>query len=112
MKPSNDLITASAGATFSTAAIPTKFVLYASVQSTFSGGGAPLGVLKVQASNDQPSTGDPQNWSDIAGITVNISADGVFFIPKFDLSYEWIRLVYTRTSGTGTASIRIKSIGA
>lgn len=112
MKPSNDLVTGDVSASFNSSPIQATFVLYGSVQATLSGGGSPVGVLKVQASNDQPLTGAPQNWNDLSSITVNVTADGSFLIPIFNLSYEWIRLVYTRTSGTGTASIRVKTIGA
>ena len=66
--------------------------------------------MKLQASNDeQPDLRNagwvPTNWSDISGATVAISGAGAFLIPKTDLCYQWVRVVYTN-SGTGTQTRR------
>lgn len=78
--------------------------------------GTVVGVLKVQASNDSDAlldgTGAPVNWVDVANLTVNVTTGGgVFLIPKFDVCYEWIRVVYTHTSGTGTINCYVKTLG-
>ncbi len=71
-----------------------------SVQAIVSGATNPVGTVKIQFSNDSPRV-SPTNWTDISGATVSISANGVVGIPKTDLAYEWVRVVYTHSSGTG-----------
>ena len=82
----------------------------ASVQLVLTG--APVGVIKVQASCDVGSpnssseaqqSANVSNWSD-TGLSVAVSAAGTFFINIVDPGYYWIRVVYTATSGTGTIS--------
>lgn len=78
--------------------------------------GAPVGVVKVQVSNDEgssiPIPFSPTNWVDLPSISVAISASGNFLIPKFDLCYNYVRIVYTKTSGTGSITAEVKSLGA
>ena len=97
------VLTASANS----AAIDTSNLLMVSIQAVVAGTAA--GTLKIVASNDA----SPTNWSDISGATVAIADTGVYFIPKTELSYRWIRLVYTRTSHTGspTMSVNFNGIG-
>lgn len=93
-------------ATAVSGAIPVPQALTCSVQCV--GAGTMVGVLKIQASNDvaNPLNGEViTNWSDISGATVAVSAAGVFLIPKTELSYNAIRIVYTKTSSTGTPTI-------
>jgi hypothetical protein len=91
-------------------AIDANQLICASFQAVFADITA-VGTVKVQASNDINTTGynsnnfSPTNWSDISGATVAVSAGGVVLIPKFDLSYQWIRAVYTRTSGGSTTVV-------
>lgn len=79
--------------------------------------GTEAGTLKFQASNDkrtgmQDTGADITNWVDITGATVAItSGGGPYIIPKFDVSYSWIRMVYTHGSGAGIVTARMKSIG-
>ena len=79
-----------------------------SVQSVSTGTG--VGTIKIQVSNDS-ETGVPVNWSDLSGATIAVTAASVLVLPKIEVSYQFIRLVYTKTSGTGTLNARIKSIG-
>lgn len=83
--------------------------------------GASTGALKIQVSNDIPNPVESvpgviptiTNWADLSGVTVTLSAAGVFIIPKFDICYEWIRLVYTKNNGSaGTISANLKTLGA
>lgn len=96
------------------AAIPTQNIFSMSAQVVASG--APVGVAKVQVSNDEavsiPNQFAPTNWSDLSGVTVSVSAAGVFLIPKFDVCYNYVRLVYTKTSGTGAITVNVKGLGA
>jgi hypothetical protein len=79
-----------------------------SVQSVSTGTG--VGTIKIQVSNDS-ETGVPVNWSDLSGATIAVTAASVLVLPKIEVSYQFIRLVYTKTSGTGTLNARVKSIG-
>lgn len=95
--------------------------LYAcSVQGILAGGGSNVGTLKIQSSDDPPylctvgTSGNliPTNWNDIASASVTFSGNGSMTIPKTDLCYQWIRIVYTQTSGTGvnTITANVKTI--
>ena len=91
-------------------------LLYVSVQIVASG--APVGVAKLQCSNDfstdkiNSTQQVVTNWSDIPSATVAVSAAGVFLVPKTDLCYRWIRVVYTKTSGTGAITANVNALGA
>lgn len=113
MRQSSELVfTAQDISTTSTsAAFRVNYGLSFSIQAVFSGGGSPVGVLKVQLSNDSPTTGNPVNWSDLAGATVSVSADGVVHIPKTEICYQFLRFIYTTTSGTGVCTARLNVIG-
>lgn len=58
--------------------------------------GAPVGSLKLQASNDGAT------WEDVASSTVAVSAASSTLYNLADQYYRLVRVVYTRTSGTGT----------
>jgi hypothetical protein len=74
--------------------------------------GTAAGTVKFQASNDEPRNGTaPSNWVDISGATVSVSAAGQFLIPKLDVCYNFMRAVYTFTSGTGTVTAKMHMIG-
>lgn len=112
MRQINDnIIPVQSAATVTTAAIPALNLFSCSVQLAATGAGA-AGTLKIQASNDHPVAANtvPTNWSDITGASVSVSGAGAYLIPKTDLCYEYIRLVYTN-SGTGTISVVFKALG-
>ncbi len=93
---------------------PIPNMLTYSAQLVWSGGGSPVGTWKLQASNDEP-TRDPgtgtanisglSNWTD-TGDTYSVGADGDVLFDIDMPGYRWARLVYTRTSGTATATGR------
>ena len=75
-------------------------------------GATQLGTFKLQYSNDPvQSLSFVTHWSDITGKTVAVSGAGTGSIEKFDVCYQWIRAVYTATSGTGVLSCNIKTNG-
>lgn len=78
--------------------------------------GAPVGVVKVQVSNDEgssiPQPFSPTNWVDLPSATIAVATAGQLLIPKFDLCYNYVRIVYTKTSGTGSITAEVKSLGA
>lgn len=91
-------------------AIDSQNMSFASVVVKMTGTAA--GTVKIQASNDEPTTSaGPNNWVDISGATVSVSAAGTFIIPKLDICYNFIRVVYTFTSGTGTVTASLHMIG-
>jgi len=112
MRQVNDnIIPVQTAATVTTAAIPALNLFYCSAQISTTGGG--LGTLKLQASNDDSQAANfvPTNWSDIPSASTAVSGAGAFLIPKTELCYQWVRLVYTNT-GTGTISVVFKALGA
>ena len=112
MRQVNDnIIPVQAAVTITTAAIPALNLFYMSAQIAATGSAA--GTLKFQASNDVPVAANavPTNWSDIPSATVSVSGSGAYLIPKTDVCYEWVRLVYAN-SGAGTISVVFKAIGA
>lgn len=83
--------------------------------------GTPTGTIKLQASND-PETNDtqynvtagkppavgPTNWVDIASSTFTLSSAGETMWNVRDVAYNYVRVVYTDTSGgTSTAVMKI-----
>jgi hypothetical protein len=71
-----------------------------------------LGTVKLQFSNDPVTDINfVTNWSDLAGKTSAVSGAAVGSIEKFDVSYAWMRAVYTATSGTGVLTVNIKANG-
>lgn len=83
-------------------AIPASLTWAMSVQVIATG--APVGVVKIQASNDNTSPltlNNVTNWTDISSATVAVGASGSFLIPKLEVCYSYVRVVYTKTSGTG-----------
>lgn len=96
------------------AALNTTNVFSISMQAVNTG--SSTGALKLQFSNDivNPSipAAAPTNWSDISGATVTVDSAAVFAIPKTDLCYEWVRVVYTKNNGSaGTISVNVKTLG-
>lgn len=78
-----------------------------SIQAVWAGV-APVGVLKIQLSNDIISnTADPNvavvNWDDFSGSSFNVSGNaGTHIFNISNMGYKWLRLFYTRTGGTGS----------
>lgn len=74
-----------------------------SIQLSFSGS-SPTGSFKLQASDDITyDASSVSTWTDISGSSQAITTDGNHQW-KLLARYKWIRVVYTRTSGTGTVN--------
>jgi hypothetical protein len=70
--------------------------------------GTPVGTFAVQVSTDK---GPPTRWSDLE-LSPDPVASGSADTITMDLNnlpYSWLRLVYRRTSGTGTLSAWISA---
>lgn len=97
------------------AAIAASQIFYISVQAVMTGTSS--GTLKLQFSNDpcegQQPTASPTNWIDIPSATVTLTGTaGAFGIAKTDLSYRFIRAVYTKNNGSaGTITVTINGMG-
>lgn len=77
-----------------------------SIQAVWTGGGSPVGTMSLQASTDGT------NWSDISTSTLSVSGNsGNNIFNVKDVYYNFVRLVYTRTSGTANVSITLISKG-
>lgn len=79
------------------------------IQCVFTG--SPVGTLKLQSSCDLPNT-TPVNWTDVSGSEQSISAAGSHVWNFSGLFADWVRVVYTRTSGSGTLNVRINMKGS
>jgi hypothetical protein len=80
--------------------------------------GTAAGTIQIQASDDKAvgvpaNQYQPTNWNNI-GTAVAVSGAGSYLVPPpYEISYEYLRLVYTDTSGgtaTGNISARMKSM--
>ncbi len=68
--------------------------------------GSPNGTLKIQISNDQVSQPSSViNWSDYTGSSTTISAAGDTFYKIERDGERWARLVFTRSSGSGSLNV-------
>jgi hypothetical protein len=113
MRQLNDnIITVQAAATVTSPIIPAVQLFSCSVQIAATG--AAGGTLVLQASNDESTSlidFPPTNWSAIPSASVTVTGAGAFLIPKTDLCYQFVRVVYTN-SGSGTISVVFKALGA
>lgn len=82
-----------------------------SIQLVFTG--SPVGTFKLQASNDQGnedkgnggwSDSGVTNWTDLDSAQA-ISAAGNLMYNYRGAGFRWVRLVYTKDSGTGTITV-------
>jgi len=119
MRPSLDLVlnAVPANASINSAAVDIGFVLAISAQVVYSGTGM-NGSLKLQVSNDIPPAGNlasftPTNWTDLTGASIVLSGGpGTNLIVKTEVTYQWVRVVYTNSgTPTGTVTVIMKSLG-
>lgn len=83
--------------------------------------GTHAGTLKIQVScdagNPNASTEAQQsvnvtNWSDLPNATAAVTNSGAYLINVVDAGYNFARVVYTKTSGTGSiTSCRVNTKG-
>lgn len=88
--------------------IDSSQLLQASFQAIFADATA-AGTVKIQASNDINTAGafnaanfTPTNWSDIPSAVATVASGVCPLITLANMSFGWIRAVYTRTSGGST----------
>jgi ABC-type phosphate transport system substrate-binding protein len=108
MKFTNEKITSaqSMGASFTSESVLIDQIYGFSMQAVFTG--SPVGTFKLQASNDNINAKFPQdvtNWTDIADSSEAISDAGGITWNFNGAFYRWVRVVYTRSSGSGSCDI-------
>jgi hypothetical protein len=71
----------------------------------------PNGTFKLQASNDPGECVNPtkstqdakvENWTDVAGSEQAVSANGDILWTVQNAGYQWVRVVWTNSSGNGS----------
>ena len=81
--------------------------------------GTAIGSLKLQGSSDPvpdsnfPASGNwnVSNWTDIADSSEPVTGAGTIEYNVKSVYYNWVRVVYTSSSGTGTMVIRFNTKG-
>lgn len=109
MKPLNEQALNAVTTSANSNAIDSSFHIAGSCQIIASGTIA--GAVKLQYSNDAQNTfGLPTNWSDVPSATVTLTGTaGIFSIPKTDLCYNFVRVVFTVSGGTGSVTANYHS---
>lgn len=112
------LASQSMGASFNSTGINLISIYAYSIQVVWNTGSTPIGVFKLQGSNDAGDNGSgqgvsqPSNWTDITDSPQSISGGpGSLLFDITECGYRWVRLVYTRTSGSAAASATINTKG-
>lgn len=73
----------------------------AAIQAVWTG--SPVGSIFLEISNDETNTQSAiVNWSTYTGSAQAVSGVGNFTWNLNWVGYRWIRVTYTKTSGTGT----------
>jgi hypothetical protein len=99
------------------AAIDASQLVSASFHAYF-GDVTAAGTMKIQASNDLDPQGPvssfvPTHWADIPSATVATTLGAPQLITIQVLSYRWLRVVYTYTSGgSSTVTVNMFAISA
>lgn len=100
-----------ATATLASASLPIYGMIGWAAQLFFTG--SPVGTFKAQGSCNAtgvPPTTDAE-WSDIGDSSQAISAAGNILYNYDSANFNWVRIVYTKTSGTGTLNGRFNAKG-
>lgn len=101
-------------------AVDSNQMVSASFQIVF-GDATAVGTFKLQASNDiyndrynfPLGTFMPTNWTDIPLQTVAVTAGASQLLTIPNMTYRWIRAVYTRASGgSTTVNVTINALEA
>lgn len=95
------------GASFNGTAIPVDRNKCFAIAAVVDSASSLDGVLKIQGSllagADAPGSSDT-SWGDLTGLTFTITANGCYIFQISDHALKWVRLVWTRTGGTGNVT--------
>jgi hypothetical protein len=98
--------------------IDSNQLINASFQAVF-GDSSAAGTFLIQASNDvaplnYSGSSSAQfvatNWTNIPNATATITAGGSAIISLSEMSYRWLRAVYTHSSG-GSSTVKVSMFG-
>jgi hypothetical protein len=89
-------------------AIDSRFCFLASAYIAVTG--AAVGTIQIEVSNDEVTAGEPGRWIGI-GTPVAINGTAAILIPATSICYQYIRISYVRTSGTGTLDVFVHMVG-
>lgn len=107
----NDHIVAqSMAATFTGPIFECQAVYGLGIQAVVSAASSLNGTFKVQVTNRQTSDRVPTDWVDYTTLaSKTLTANGVSFweVPNGVIPFKWLRLVFTRTAGSGTMDATI-----
>lgn len=68
-------------------------------------GATPVGTLSLQLSNDKII------WTDYSGSSTSVNGNGNFAWNIEMAPFQWVRVIYTFTSGTGALAINFSGKG-
>lgn len=101
----------SMGASFNSAGIDISNFDNVNIQAKWTGT-AEAGTFKIQASSDSTlPCASATAWTDQSGTSQAIAADGDFMWNLASQGYRCVRLVYTRSAGTGTLNAWLNGKG-
>lgn len=96
----------SMAASFESEAIDILYFRGYSISLIFTG--SPVGTAKLQISND---TEEPSNWVDLTDSSVSITEAGSIVYEVTESFSSFVKVVYTRSSGSGSMSGNITAKG-
>lgn len=110
MKYNNDAVITdgSMAGDLTSATVPVEYNWGVGFQITWSGS-SPVGVIYAEASCDdlRGTASSATNWTELSGTTLNVSGNtGSLVMQLVDLSVSAVRLIYDRSSGSGTMQVR------
>lgn len=90
-------------ASFNSSAVALENYTFCAIQGIWTG--TPQGNLKIQATVDPVGTPSP-TWDDIDDTSVDITTAGSRTWNLTSAAYEQVRLVFTKTGGSGSITVR------
>lgn len=107
----------SMGASFNSIGVDVNQLNLMAIQAVWTGATA-AGSVKVQVSNDNVRLGTGSNpaanvvnWTDYTGSSSTVAGPGDVLYNMTFSGYRWARIVFTRTSGTGTMNATFSGKG-
>lgn len=117
MRPSNTGYSIVTGANSVSSALWATDIIRTSVQITI-GSGDVVGTFRIQGSNDlasgkYPHLFTPTNWFTVGSAQTIVcsnstSGSGIFVVPSFETSYEYLRIQFT--DGSGAAAVGVVNV--
>jgi len=111
--------TKSMGATITSDPFPVRNMDLGVFYITVSASTSPVGTFTLEGCVDQgedPGTGNADitglnTWVAMTGYSQAITNDGTTAFRVVDVAERWLRVKYTRTSGSGTVAVRVNAKG-